>query len=1050
MGERFEQRIRAKRGWKLLAVVVAGAALAGLAAVPGAQAASCVPPAGANEIVVENCKQGNPASEWEVSGAGDASIQGFATEISVAQGATVRFKVDTDASAYRLDIYRMGYYGGDGARFVTTVQPSATLPQNQPACDRDAETGLVDCANWSESASWQVPANVTSGIYFARLVRANGSASHVVFVVRDDDGGSDLLFQTSDTTWQAYNAYGGNSLYTGDPAGRAYEVSYNRPFSTREGSDEDWLFNAEYPMVRWLERNGYDVSYSTGVDSDRRGAELLEHRAFLSVGHDEYWSGTQRANVEAARDAGVNLAFFSGNEVFWKTRWEDDHRTLVTYKETHANEKIDPLSGVWTGTWRDPRFSPPADGGRPENALTGTIFTVNAGSAALQVPAEEGKLRLWRNTTVAGLLPGAVATLTDDTVGYEWDEDLDNGARPAGLIRLSSTTKSGVDKLQDYGSTYGSGTATHHLTLYRDTNGAAPDALVFGAGTVQWPWGLDSNHDRGGDAPDVRMQQATVNLLADMSAQPSTLQDGLTAATASTDAAPPTVTITSPAAGTTVEPGTPVTFQGTAADAGGRVGAVEVSVDGGASWHPATGRDAWTYTWTPNGAGPLTLRSRAADDSGNLGAPTSVPVTVGGRTCPCSLFGTTTPANVAVKDPGDISIEVGVRFRADQDGFITGLRYHRGATWTGTVVGHLWTEGGTLLATAALGGSGQGWQQATLPQPVAVARDTTYVASYLSSDGFYAADGGFFATPFSAEPLHAAPGVNGVYRYGGGFPTADFNATNYWADVVFTPADSTPPTVTAVVPADGSAGVAAATKVSATFDEPLDASTVNPGTIQLRAASGALVPAAVGYGAGTRTATLTPASPLAAGALYTATVATGVEDLAGNQLAQAHTWSFTIADPSADPDPQPDPGGEPADRPAGKVLPSAVKPGTGTSATAPADRVPPRVRVSPRRVRVSRKGAAELRVGCPAEEERCRVSVRLRFAHRDVAARTVTVNGGRLRSISLGLSSSARRALVRERSLGVTAIATARDVAGNRATTRTSVRLIAPNDGRKA
>ena len=102
-------------------------------------------------------------------------------------------------------------------------------------------------------------------------------------------------------------------------------------------------------MVRWLERNGYDVSYFTGVDADRRGAEILEHKAFLSVGHDEYWSGGQRANVEAARDAGVNLAFFSGNEIFWKTRWENsidgsntDHRTLVSYKETHANAKIDP------------------------------------------------------------------------------------------------------------------------------------------------------------------------------------------------------------------------------------------------------------------------------------------------------------------------------------------------------------------------------------------------------------------------------------------------------------------------------------------------------------------------------------------------------------------------------------------------------------------------------------------------------------------------------------------------------------------------------------
>ena len=281
------------------------------------------------------------------------------------------------------------------------------------------------------SASWNVPADATSGIYFAKLVREDAAgSSHVFFIVRDDDGRSDLLFQTSDTTWQAYNRYGGNSLYAGSPAGRAYKVSYNRPFTTRGTSEEDWLFNSEYPMVRWLERNGYDVSYFTGVDSDRLGAEIREHKAFLSVGHDEYWSGAQRANVEAARDAGVNLAFFSGNEVFWKTRWEDGHRTLVSYKETHANAKIDPTA-TWTGTWRDARsFNP--EGAQPENALTGTIFTVNSGTRSIQVPAEEGRLRLWRNTTAAGLAPGQTETLGQDTLGYEWDEDLDNGARPAG------------------------------------------------------------------------------------------------------------------------------------------------------------------------------------------------------------------------------------------------------------------------------------------------------------------------------------------------------------------------------------------------------------------------------------------------------------------------------------------------------------------------------------------------------------------------------------------------------------------------------------------
>src|SRR5207344_3420935 len=102
-----------------------------------------------------------------------------------------------------------------------------------------------------------------------------GGASHIVFIVRDDAGTSDILFQTSDTTWQAYNTYGGNSLYQGSPGtnpARAYKVSYNRPFITRGNSAQDWLFNAEYPMVRWIESNGYNVSYFTGVDTDRFGS----------------------------------------------------------------------------------------------------------------------------------------------------------------------------------------------------------------------------------------------------------------------------------------------------------------------------------------------------------------------------------------------------------------------------------------------------------------------------------------------------------------------------------------------------------------------------------------------------------------------------------------------------------------------------------------------------------------------------------------------------------------------------------------------------------
>jgi hypothetical protein len=207
-----------------------------------------------NPIVTENSLPGNPPSEWDISGAGSSNIQGFTTDISYNRGETVNFKIKTNSTNYRLDIYRMGYYGGNGARKVDTVQVVRSQAQNQPNCLTNSTTGLIDCGNWAVSASWNIPPSATSGIYFAKAVRQDGTSgsSHIVFIVRDDSSTSDILFQTSDTTWQAYNSYGGNSLYVGSPAGRAYKVSYNRPFNTRSvDSGVDWLFNAEYPMVRW-------------------------------------------------------------------------------------------------------------------------------------------------------------------------------------------------------------------------------------------------------------------------------------------------------------------------------------------------------------------------------------------------------------------------------------------------------------------------------------------------------------------------------------------------------------------------------------------------------------------------------------------------------------------------------------------------------------------------------------------------------------------------------------------------------------------------------
>lgn len=768
-----------------------------------ARADACSSPA--NAIVAENCQSGNPASEWDISGAGDATIQGYGTDISVNRGQTISFKVNTNASAYHIDIYRIGFYGGNGARKITTITPSVSLPQTQPACLTDSTTGLTDCGNWAVSASWSVPATAVSGLYIGRLVREDtGGASHMVFIVRDDSGGSDVLYQLSDTTWEAYNDYGGNSLYVGSPAGRAFKVSYNRPFIVRGGQfARTWFFADEYPMIRWLEANGYNVSYSSGMDTDRFGANLKLHKAWMSSGHDEYWSGNERANVEAARAAGVHLAFFSGNEIFWKTRWENStdpsntpFRTLVSYKETHANAVIDPQDPpTWTGTWRDPRFSPPADGGRPENALSGNIFMVNCCRAdSIIVPAEDGKMRFWRNTAVATQAAGGSVTLGGAVIGYEWDEELDNGSRPAGLFHLSTTPVSVSSLLLDFGSTFGNGNAIHNMTMYK----AASGSLVFGAGTVRWSWGLDSNHDDGSSTPDVNVQQATVNLLADMSCQPGSLQSGLVAATASTDTTPPSSGI-NPVTGAQV--GTPISVTGTATDVGGVVAGVEVSVDGGATWHPASGRSSWTFTWLPTKSGSINLRSRAVDDSGNLETPSAgINVTVAPRTCPCSIWSASTvPQTASASDTS--SNELGVKFRTTEAGFILGVRFYKGSANTGTHVGNIWSSTGSNLGTATFTNeSASGWQQINFATPVSVSANTTYIASYFAPAGGYAFDGNYFTiSGVDNEPLRALAngedGPNGVFHSGSssGFPTQTFSADNYWVDVVFATTANVPP-----------------------------------------------------------------------------------------------------------------------------------------------------------------------------------------------------------------------------------------------------------------
>jgi hypothetical protein len=495
-----------------------------------AQLSSCENPA--NPVAQENCLPGT--TDWMVTQPlGD--IEGFAYPPSVNIGESVNLYVNTTAANYQLAIYRSGYYGGAGGRLVLDVGEQAGVVQ--PACSSDLyQTGLVSCANWTPSYTLDVPDTWVSGVYVAKLTRADsGGETYMLFVVRDDARPSQMLYQQSLFTYHAYNGYGGKSLYefnsgecTTDSANvRASHVSLFRPYQpgmdiTSNGYNN--FFRAEYPLVRWLEQQGYDVTYSTNLDTHRSGVEgaenqLLKHSVFISGGHDEYWTQAMHEAVQAARDTGVHLAFLSANTHYWRVRLEADPWTgeadsvVITYKTTERGAP-DP-SGEHTGTFRDPNGA-----NAPENALLGVIYIGDNDSIMfpLRVGAVYTSDPLYRHTDLQTMPPDTYILLGDGIMGWEWDSVIDNGLTPQGLTILAGSPVYGL-MVFELGENAANriGGSLAYTTYYRTDS----DALVFAAGTVQWSWGLGA---QGVNITPVEpyVQQITYNLFADMGVQPAT------------------------------------------------------------------------------------------------------------------------------------------------------------------------------------------------------------------------------------------------------------------------------------------------------------------------------------------------------------------------------------------------------------------------------------------------------------------------------------------------------------------------------------------------
>ena len=503
-------------------------ALAMLAALPPTALPAT---ADTNPIVTENAQPGSGG--WGLSKLADdvnGQIKGYGSASSVTQGGSISLYVSVNpAQTYTVDVFRMGWYAGSGARKRLHAGPINGT--TQAACAPDATTGMIDCG-WAAGYAWTVPSDWTSGVYLTVLTNAAGYQNYVVFVVRDGRPAS-FLYQWGVNTAEAYNDYPndkltGKSLYEFNSYGantiagtrRAVKVSFDRPF-TGDGSGD--FFRWDVQLIRWLEKSGYDVTYSTDVDTHANGSDLLNHKAFFSAGHDEYWSNEMYNAAQAARDAGVGLAFFGANDVYWQVRYEASaagvpNRVLVCYK----NASIDPVQGATTTVlWRAASLN------RPEQRLMGIQYTSEVTSGN-NVPYLVTNSSHWIYNGTGFHDGDAVPGI----VGYEMDRYMSNYPAPTATswTLLSQSPFTNTSGVSDYANS----------SIYQAPSGA----VVFATGTMSWSWALDNYRTTA--QIDARIQQTTRNLLtAFLLGAPGVLHDlKLTAPATATAGQPFSVSVT--------------------------------------------------------------------------------------------------------------------------------------------------------------------------------------------------------------------------------------------------------------------------------------------------------------------------------------------------------------------------------------------------------------------------------------------------------------------------------------------------------------------------
>ena len=431
-----------------------------------------------NPVVIENSREGSGG--WADSLSGSTTVEGYTSEVSVLPGETVHFHVASERTGpYTVDVYRLGWYGGLGARLVASFGGTA-----QPQPRSSAATG----AGWPVTSELTVPGDWVSGYYLARFHgggAASGRRSSSCAPLPRGPRRFSSRFRSTRGRRTTHGA--GKSLYDDNSAGgRGDRVSFERPFAPAYLQPLEW----ELHLLRFLEREGYDVAYQTDVDTHRDPASLLRYRLVIVAGHGEYWSSRMRDAFERARDAGTNIAFFGANVGYWQIRYENQERTIVAYKSA-ADPEHDP-------TLRTLLFR---ELGRPECQLLGVMFQsgLTSGSApsldyVARAPADDP----WFVGT--GLAPGMVVP---GVVGPEWDTL--PAAPPGGCVKPS------LKVLFDY---TGPPIGANSVRYVADSG-----ARVFSSGSMRFAWGLDAftppTQGRP-TSPLPALQQFVRNMLADL------------------------------------------------------------------------------------------------------------------------------------------------------------------------------------------------------------------------------------------------------------------------------------------------------------------------------------------------------------------------------------------------------------------------------------------------------------------------------------------------------------------------------------------------------